>query len=212
MGRPSAVCPGCKGAERHRLLWLYLERETDIFFAPKSVLHVAPERTLASRLEAVHKEGYVSGDLDSPIAMESLDVTAIRKPDAAFDLVVCSHVLEHVHDDIAAMREFHRVLRPSGMAIMQHPIDDQREKTYEDPTITTRAGRRRAYLQGDHVRVYGRDFHDRLESVGFSIEVVKYRGYLTRAELDRFGLIAQPSGNPLVDRLAGDDIYICRRD
>lgn len=211
MGRPNALCPGCKHAERHRLLWLYLERETDLFRVQQRILHIAPERHLGARLAAIHGAGYTSGDLSSSLAMEQIDVTAIQKPDATFDVVICNHVLEHVPADITAMAEFHRVLRPGGVAIMQHPIDNERERTFEDPSVVTGPGRLRAFLQEDHVRIYGRDFDARVESVGFSIDVVRYRTQLTEHEVDRFALAFHPSGTHLVDKLSGDDIYVCTR-
>jgi SAM-dependent methyltransferase len=198
--------------ERHRLLWLYLERETDLFTRPQAVLHIAPEPIFAQRLKATHGPGYLSGDLFSPLAMERIDITDIHKPDGYFDVVLCSHVLEHVPDDLLAMRELRRVLKPGGIAIMQHPIDRHRQNTYEDWSITEPEAREAAFLQSDHVRIYGVDFEERLLRAGFSVEVVPYRERLSAAELDRYCLNSvAPGRDPEVDAITrGEDIYLCR--
>lgn len=213
-GRPNASCPRCELMERHRLLWLYLERETDLFTRPQAVLHIAPEQIFAQRLKAVHDTGYLSGDLFSPLAMERIDLTDIHKRSACFDVVLCSHVLEHIPDDLQAMRELRRVLRPGGMAIMQHPIDRRRQHTYEDWSITEPRDRKAAFLQSDHVRIYGLDFEERLVQAGFSVEVINYREQLSPAELDRYCLNAEvPGRDPDVDAITrGDDICSCRAE
>ena len=106
--------------------------------------------------------------------MEVMDITALPRPDDTFDAVLCNHVLEHVPDDGAAMREMHRVLRPGGLAIMQHPIDTSRAETFEDPDTAAPDARMQAYGQEDHVRLYGRDFADRLVAAGFTISMRRY--------------------------------------
>jgi SAM-dependent methyltransferase len=211
-GRPNAACPRCELMERHRLLWLYMERETDLFTRPQRVLHIAPEPIFAQRLRAVHGQGYLSGDLFSPLAMERIDITDIHRPDASFDVVLCCHVLEHVPDDVQAMSELRRVLRPEGMALMQHPIDRSRQHTYEDWSITDPRAREAAFLQSDHVRIYGLDFEERLQQAGFSAEVLSYRERLSPAELDRYCLNGQtPGRDPRIDAITrGEDIYVCR--
>ena len=197
-GYRNALCPGCFAAGRHRLLWLYLERETDLLDARHRVLHIAPEPSLSRLLAGRTNLEYLSADLDPRRgAMETFDVMAIPMADDAFDVVICSHVLEHVRDDRTAMREMRRVLAPAGVAYLPHPVSTDLATTYDDPSIVTPTGRRRAYGQEDHVRLYGRDFTTRLEAAGFSVTIRGYAEELSSAERQRYGV-------------HGDPIFICR--
>jgi SAM-dependent methyltransferase len=134
----------------------------------KRLLHMAPERGLESRLRAVDGVDYLSADLVDPAAMVRLDVTKIPYPDQSFDVILCSHVLEHVPDDRLAMRELARILRPSGWAVIEVP-PVRVAKTFEDPSVTDPKERRRLFGQRDHVRVIGDDYPARLEENGWSI-------------------------------------------
>lgn len=60
-----------------------------------------------------------------------MDITDIQYSDQSFDVIYCSHVLEHIHDDMKAMAEFFRVLRNGGWAILLVPI--RADRTFEDP-------------------------------------------------------------------------------
>jgi hypothetical protein len=105
--REDARCVHCGALERHRLLWLYLQRKTDLFKPPKrKTLHVAPEPCLETHFRERLGDAYVTADLQDPHAMMRMDITNIHLPDAAFDVIYCSHVLEHVIDDKKAIREF----------------------------------------------------------------------------------------------------------
>jgi SAM-dependent methyltransferase len=184
---------------------LYLTRHTSLLREPASVLHFAPERELARRLQAVHGAGYVSGDLDPSLAMQRIDITAIDRPDETFDAVLVSHVLEHVPDDLAAMREIRRVLKHTGIALLQHPVDSAFGETYEDATITDPVERLRAFRQHDHVRIYGRDFDERLTKSGLAFEVITFGDYASDEERHRFAL------KPRSKTGRGSDIYRCTR-
>ena len=167
----NAVCPVCLSHPRLRLAWLVLRARTDLLDGrPKRILHVAPEPALTRLLHRVRNIEIVSADLDSPHAMLSLDIMRIQMPDGSFDVVLCSHVLEHVDDDRRAMRELLRVLRPGGWAMIQVPISSK--PTFEDPSITDPAERERLFWQADHVRLYGVDIADRLTEAGFAVETV----------------------------------------
>lgn len=133
------------------------------------MLHVAPEYTLSRRLRALANLNYLSIDLSSHRAMRKMDLTALDLDDASLDVILCSHVLEHIPDDRLAMRELHRVLRPGGWAILQVPLDPERALTYEDASITDPAERLAHFGQEDHVRIYGRDYPDRLREAGFTV-------------------------------------------
>jgi SAM-dependent methyltransferase len=176
---------------------VYLRERTDLFSAERRVLHVGPEWALERILRPLPNLHYVSGDLGSARAMERLDVTDLPYSEGSFDVVVCSHVLEHVPDDRRAMSELRRVLRPGGYAILLVPLDATRAETLEDPSIVTPEARAREYWQADHVRLYGRDFKERLEEAGFQVTVDPWLGTLDSATRERH-------------RLSPEDIYIGR--
>jgi SAM-dependent methyltransferase len=208
-GGPPVVCPRCFSAPRNRLMWLYLEREIGLD-KPLRVVHFAPERGIRRRLAASPLVDYTSVDIEPGRADITADITDLPFEDRSFDIALCSHVLEHVQDDTAAMRELARV---SPTAILQHPIDPQRATTYEDPAITSPRERYAAFGQSDHVRIYGRDFSDRLTSAGFAVESVRYRDELSVAERDRYCLDVPSSFTPHLG-FEGDVIYLAhvRRD
>jgi colanic acid/amylovoran biosynthesis protein len=187
--RPYAECPHCHSLERHRALWLWLRHRIP---HGALVLHVAPEQGLAARLRALPIE-YVSTDLESPLAMRHDDVTALPDPDGSFDVVICNHVLEHISDDRAAMRQIRRVLRPGGFAVLQHPIRAQAE-TFEDWTVVTPQDRLQVFGQEDHVRVYGRDFVDRLREAGFDeVDLMEVEDEIPAPLHARYGLRPSPT-------------------
>ena len=161
--RADVRCPRCKSTERHRLVHRLL---ADELVGPYRTLHVAPERCISPWLRSISSD-YLSIDLYRE-AMQAMDLTALDLPDACKDLVWCSHVLEHVDDDRKAMAEILRVLVPGGLAVIQVPI--RGEHTHEDPTITTDEARTEAFLQWDHVRLYGTDVEERLREAGFDVE------------------------------------------
>ena len=168
--RAGAICWRCGAHERHRALWLFLDRERPALLAgTRRMLHFAPEHTLQRRLERRVPE-YASADLDPRKGQLRLDLNDLALPDGAFDAILCSHVLEHIPDDRRAMRELRRVLDPQGWCIVMVPIDLGRDTTYEDPSITDPAERERHFWQHDHVRVYARDVEDRLRASGFAVE------------------------------------------
>lgn len=185
--REDAKCPQCGALERHRLTWLYFAQRTDLFDGrSKRVLHVAPEQWFEPRLRRHLGAGYLTADLIDPHVMERMDITRIPYPDGSFDAVYCSHVLEHVPDDRRAMREFRRVLKPGGWAILLVPTTA--ERTVEDPTVTDPAERRRRFGQDDHVRRYGPDYAERLREAGFDVTVTLPADLVPRAEAIRMGI------------------------
>jgi SAM-dependent methyltransferase len=191
------ICPRCGAQARHRALWLYLQERTNLLREELSVLHFAPERALARALGSRPNLRYVTADLEAPDAMEHFDITDIPHPDGSFDVILCIHVLEHVEDDRRALRELRRVLAPGGWAIVLVPLDLDRAETYEDPSISTPEERERAYWQQDHLRLYGRDFSQRLEQAGFRVTVDRWVRSLDAATVERYGLF------PL------EDMYVC---
>jgi SAM-dependent methyltransferase len=189
--RKDARCPNCRSLERHRLTWLFFQRHTNLFSGTTGkMLHVAPEACFSDRLRAVLGNRYVTCDLSRPGVDCQADITALPFPDDHFEVVYCSHVLEHVPDDRKAMRELHRVLSPGGWAVLLVPITA--EKTYEDPSITEPEDRLRAFGQEDHVRRYGPDYVDRLAEAGFHVRMFTAKD-LTDSESVRRCAIGTPS-------------------
>ena len=167
--RPDAACPVCGCLERHRLLWVFLQERTNLFQpVPKKMLHFAPEAGLDRRLQAIPALDYLSADLVDARAMEKIDISAIPYPDGSFDVIYCSHVLEHVPDDLSAMRELRRILNSDGWAALMVPIEGQ--TTQEDPSIVDPMEREKLFGDREHVRLYGEDFQDRLVEAGFAVE------------------------------------------
>lgn len=187
--RPNALCWRCGSQERHRAQWLLLERRPDLLDEARSLLHFAPEWCLRQRLSKVPGLRYVTADLDGTDVDLCLDVTRLDLPDDAFDLVICSHVLEHVTDDAAAMAELRRVTAPGGRCIVMVPLALDRERTYEDPSVTAPADREREFLQHDHVRLYAPDIAGRLRGAGFDVEVVDLPADLGE-QAERYRLLA----------------------
>ncbi len=186
--RPHALCPRCGTLERHRLVWRYLAERTRLLSTPLRLLHVAPEPALERALRRVPRLEYISADFASPDVDVRLDLTKLPFADGTIDAILCSHVLEHIPDDRAAMRELRRVLAPDGWAILVVPIDESRETTYEDPSIVEPEERERAFGQADHVRWYGRDYLDRLREAGFAVEAEDFGQTMPQRERDRFGI------------------------
>jgi len=187
--RPDAKCPRCGSLERHRLIWLYLERNPELLAGKRRLLHVAPEYLFYRRFRAMPGLDYIPADLQHPLAKVKLDLCKMPFEDNSIDGVICNHVLEHVPDDRLAMREILRVLKPGGWAILQTPFEQHREVTFEDPSVENPAERLRLFGQDDHVRVYGRDFYDRLRQAGFDVQPVNLAVQLTDAERDRLRLM-----------------------
>ena len=179
--RPNAVCPSCDSLERHRLLSLYLADRPELF-AGKSVLHFAPEAAIKRFITQKRPSNYVTADLAPGRADIVLSIENIQMPER-FDVIVASHILEHV-DDRAALREIYATLRPGGLAIIMVPIVEGWATTYENSQIVNEADRLRHFGQEDHVRLYGRDLRDRIRDAGFDLE--EFSG--SPAECLRMGL------------------------
>ncbi|MEN8856730.1 MAG: methyltransferase domain-containing protein [Flavobacteriaceae bacterium] len=186
--RPNVLSPSTLSLERHRLLWLYLNNETNFFSEKKKVLHMAPEQCFLKRFRKLNHD-YITADLYSPIADVKADITKLPFEDDSFDVVFCNHVLEHIPDDTKAMQELYRVMKKGGMGIFQIPQDLNRETTFEDDSITDRKERAKIFGQYDHVRVYGRDYFNKLRSIGFKVDEVNYTEKLSAELSDKYRLM-----------------------
>jgi len=150
------------------------------------MLHVAPERAFENLLKHRLGSGYLTADLHNLSAMVRMDITNINYAEETFDVIYCSHVLEHVPDDRRAIRELHRVLKSDGWAVLVVPITADR--TFEDPSITDPSERLRLFGQEDHVRRYGPDFVQRLKEAGFKVKLTTVLDFLTEEEMARIGI------------------------
>ncbi|WP_047247677.1 class I SAM-dependent methyltransferase [Maribacter thermophilus] len=186
--RENVLSPSTLSLERHRLLWLYLKNETDFFKNRYKVLHFAPEQAFYKRFRQLSNLDYTTTDLNSPLADVKADICDLPFQDNAFDIILCNHVLEHIPNDTKAMEELHRVLKPGGWGIFQIPQDLKRETTFEDDSITDKKERAKIFGQYDHVRIYGKDYFDKLRSIGFIVEEVDYTTKMSTEDVDRYRL------------------------
>lgn len=190
--RPNATCPYCHSFDRERLIYLYLQRKTNVFFEPLKMLHVAPELNLQKMLKTRPNLDYVSVDIDPRAAMVQMDITDIQYEDNCFDVIICNHVLEHIPDDRRAMSELYRILRPGGWSVLQVPISLSLEETYEDPRVETPAER-------EGVSGQTGDYGQRLESVGCAVEVCSPIKEFSVTEIRKYTL------------LQDENVYVCSK-
>ena len=184
--RENVLSPSTLSLERHRLLWLYLKNKTNFFTSSHKVLHFAPEQAFYKRFKTLTNLEYVTTDLNSPLADVKADICDLPFANNSFGVILCNHVLEHIPDDTSAMKELYRILKPGGWGIFQIPQDLKRGVTFEDDTITDRKERAKIFGQYDHVRIYGRDYFDKLRKVGFTVKEENYTSELTEEPLDGY--------------------------
>ncbi|REH56698.1 methyltransferase family protein [Tenacibaculum gallaicum] len=189
--RKNALSPSTLSLERHRLMWLFLQRESNFFSSDKrlKVLHIAPEQCFLDLFRKQQNLEYTTSDLESPIADVKADICDLPFEDNSFDVVFCNHVLEHISDDTKAMQELYRVMKVGGFGIFQIPQDLSREVTFEDDSITETKERAKIFGQYDHVRVYGHDYFDKLRSIGFTVDEIDYTKKIAPEKLERFALM-----------------------
>ena len=206
--RNNVLSPSTLSLERHRLLWLYLQNETDFFQSELvsdsnpnrlklrdietssvlKVLHFAPEQEFYKRFKKQTNIDYTTTDLLSPLADVKADICNLPFEDNTYDVIFCNHVLEHIPDDTKAMQELYRVLKPGGMGIFQIPQDLNRATTFADDTITDQKERAKIFGQYDHVRIYGRDYFDKLRSIGFKVIEEDYTSKISPELVEKYCL------------------------
>jgi SAM-dependent methyltransferase len=182
------LCPSCLSLERHRLIWLYLKNKTKLFTESMNMLHIAPEQSFYKRFKAIKTLDYFTADLESPLAEYHFDIHDIPFEDNKFDFIMCNHVLEHVDDEFKVTGELFRVLKPEGEAILQAPISKYNKETFEDFSITSPEEREKYFGQEDHVRIYGKNYKNRLESVGFKVDLFDIKMALSIQDIKKYGL------------------------
>lgn len=184
------LCPNCYCHDRERHIVKYFSKLGiwHKYIINKEILHIAPEKHIQRIISELDTEQYICGDLyPTNQSITKLNITDIHFEDNKFDFIICNHVLEHIDDDLLAMKELHRVLKKEGMALLQTPYSEMIEKSYEDSSINTDELRKKYYGQSDHVRIYGLDFFERLKSVGFKLKVIKNSDIFTEDESKRYG-------------------------
>ena len=187
--RKNALSPSTLSLERHRLLWLYLINETVLFEKKIKLLHFAPEQAFYKKFKKLNNIQYDSIDINSPLAKIKADICDLPIKDNTYDFILCNHVLEHVLDDKKAMSELYRVLKKGGTGIFQVPIDMNRKKTFQDDSITDKLERNKIFGQYDHVRVYGKDYFNKLENTGFKVQQIDYSKEFSNEEILKYSII-----------------------
>ena len=188
LGFSQPLCPHCLASDRNRLISLYLKNELDFGAKPLRLLHFAPEHCFLRRFAKVPNVDYIAADIDPPKGGVKIDITDIPLDGDSVDLIICSHVLEHIMDDAKAMNELRRVLKPDGTALIMCPVYRDRPTTYEDASIVRPEDRLVAFGQTDHVRLYGADFGARLERAGFRVDENHYAVRLGEPAMRRYGV------------------------
>lgn len=177
--------------DRDRFYAMFLDKlmaETPIG-AKLKILDFSPSKPFEDYMRWNKTFDYVTADglLDTYDIV--VDVQNMVNLDAnTFDGVICSHVLEHVPDDVEAMREIYRVLKPGGWAILMAPINLARTEIDEDFTVEDIAERWRRFGQDDHLRVYSKKgYMDRVQESGFNLLELG-KDYFGEFELHRCGV------------------------
>lgn len=197
--RPNAMCPVCGSLERHRSLYLYLKNEIDTLKKSQNnsiirVLHFAPEVMLQHLFVECKNIDYYPVDIDPgfPGIRQVVDITHQAYEDDFFDIIICNHVLEHIVDEKSALSELYRVLKhDNGVAYLNSPISWKNEFTIEKSEYNTPELRSKYYGQIDHVRLYGRDYCNRLEAAGFSVNPIPYGKQFDSLYLQKYGLSSE---------------------
>ena len=187
--RENALCTNCLSLERHRFLYIFLKDIKKTTNQNAKVLHIAPEICLIKKFNRIKNFEYITADLDSPLADVKMDIHNMTFDDNSFDLIICNHVLEHVEDDILALKEIRRVLKKEGYGIIMipfyYPIP---EITFEDDSVSNPEEREKIFGQSDHLRKYGKDFKKRFELSGMKIEVIRPDSILNSKKISRYGI------------------------
>lgn len=171
-------CIYCNAHDRERHLYMFFDK-LNLWerFKDASIVHIAPERNLKTRIKELNPKSYVMGDLypDTSQGMIKIDVTGMQFEDQSVDFFICNHVLEHVPEIEKAQSEIYRILKPGGMAVLQTPYSKLLKQNFYDVSINTDDQRRYFYGQEDHVRVFGEEqFLADLAETGFTLHVKKH--------------------------------------
>lgn len=213
--RKESQCPECGARERHRLLWYYIEEETNMTEGDHNVLYIAPNDMLMSKIRE-YGNNVVSTDLMMSNVDTKADITCLPFKDDKFDVIICSHVLEHVTNDRSAISEIKRVMSLSGYALIMVPKDKNLDQTYEDNSVTSPQERRSKFGAENHVRLYGKDFDQRLIDGGFKVNTETYANKLDNSTINVHGLKMYKTNDkntswliPQSEEMKYEDIHYC---
>lgn len=191
-------CPGCYSLDRHRQLFTLVSEQLKTKKENINLLHVAPEKAMANRFIKMSQVEYFAIDkFDKgyayPKYVRAMDITDLKFGSNMFDILICSHVLEHVEKDELALQNFRRVLKPGGIGYIVVPYFKELATTYSDPKANTDELRLLLYGQHDHVRKYGLDFIELLRKNGFQAEEINFNQMYSLTERIRLGYLnAEP--------------------
>lgn len=162
-------CPSCESGSRLRLVVSYFQSENIDLESPQSLLHFAPERAFANYIKPYQQVKYSTADpmmdgVDISCGMESIPL-----PDSSCNMIMANHVLEHVEDVEASLAELRRVLRKDGQVLFTIPIDWDLKNSYSVEKELDPVTRIRLFGASDHVRQFGSDFSNILESNAFQV-------------------------------------------
>ena len=188
--RDHCICSFCGSPDRIRWFYFVIKKYTNILNAGGGkILHFAPEPAIEKKIRPVNP-CYVTADLTPDYGDVTMDITDIRFRDDSFDYVIANHVLEHIPDEAKAITEMKRVLKPEGHILLSFPIN------VEDPTdeaadvmLMTSEERLERFGQEDHVRLYGKNYKERLERYGLEVKILSPKDICTKDEIERFGFI-----------------------
>jgi SAM-dependent methyltransferase len=184
-------CPACHCSDRDRLYLLYIEHILQNTEKSRKIrlLEIAPAPQLRKALQQNEQIEYRCGDLFMDGVDDKIDITDMNVyADESFDVFICSHVLEHINDDLRAMRELHRILKPGGWGITMVPINLALEEDYENVNATSASERWKHFGQDDHVRMYSKPgFVGRLTEAGFRVEQLGVE-FFSKAAFEKHGI------------------------
>jgi SAM-dependent methyltransferase len=177
-GPRNHICPYCQSTDRDRFVKLFFDNRPELLNDKIKMLHIAPEPGLYRFFSSFEDVDYIPAakyheGIYYPSEMTLVDLTDMHYSDSEFDIIIANHVLEHIPKDKLALSEIYRTLRKGGIAILQVPYSNNTDFTYENTNLKTVKQREDNYGQFDHVRLYGKDYPELLESAGFKVKCIK---------------------------------------
>ena len=167
----NSICPRCNSGMRHRFVFTFLVNNINILQSRIKLLHFSAEPPISRLLKRQSNIEYITCDVNPARDAIKVDMTDIQFPDATFDAIISIHVLEHIRDDVKAINELYRILKPGGWALIAVPTYG--DTTFEIPGLDYE-GRMKMYGIGDHMRLNGLDLKTKLSDAGFSVDVFSF--------------------------------------